>query len=103
MVDELNWLQRWFLNQCDGDWEHENQLKIETTSNPGWAVEISLADTKLTGTEFRMNTADLNEKDWWYVRIEKDTFFAAGDPTKLSLLLSKFKRFAETGDANLML
>ena len=23
------WLQEWYKNQCDGDWEHEYGIKIE--------------------------------------------------------------------------
>ena len=30
-----------FANECDGDWEHENQVKIETVDNPGWHTDRS--------------------------------------------------------------
>ena len=39
-----NWLQDWYLEQCDGNWEHENQIKIYTLDNPGWTIKIDLKD-----------------------------------------------------------
>ncbi|MFE2849501.1 Imm53 family immunity protein, partial [Streptomyces scopuliridis] len=32
----LDWLQNWYTQQCDGDWEHEWGVKIATLDNPGW-------------------------------------------------------------------
>ncbi|WP_239135544.1 Imm53 family immunity protein, partial [Actinoplanes derwentensis] len=28
--DALTWLQGWYATQCDGDWEHEYGVSIET-------------------------------------------------------------------------
>lgn len=38
-------LAAWFAKQCNGDWEHSHGIKISTTDNPGWMVEISLTGT----------------------------------------------------------
>lgn len=38
-------LNRWFATQCNGDWEHMNGVKIETTDNPGWWVRIEIDGT----------------------------------------------------------
>ena len=48
-MNTINWISTWFASQCDGDWEHENQIRIETLDNPGWDIVIDLS-----GTEFRM-------------------------------------------------
>lgn len=45
----LEWLQDWYLQQCDGEWEHFYGVKIETLDNPGWYIEIDLNDTTLAG------------------------------------------------------
>lgn len=40
MIENENifeWLQKWYKSQCDGDWEHEYGIKIETVDNPGWS------------------------------------------------------------------
>lgn len=38
----LSDLQDWFARQCDGDWEHQAGISIETTDNPGWFVQVDL-------------------------------------------------------------
>jgi len=43
----LEWLIEWFSLNCDGDWEHENGIKITTVSNPGWFIAIDLRDTPM--------------------------------------------------------
>ncbi|GHB54781.1 hypothetical protein GCM10010331_48120 [Streptomyces xanthochromogenes] len=32
----LDRLQSWYSAQCNGDWEHEWGIKIDTLDNPGW-------------------------------------------------------------------
>ncbi len=46
--DVLAELQRWYLAQCNDDWEHSYGVTIETLDNPGWSVHIDLADTALS-------------------------------------------------------
>jgi hypothetical protein len=46
-MDALTWLQGWYLSQCDGDWEHGHGVDIGTLDNPGWRVEIRVAETEL--------------------------------------------------------
>ena len=43
----LNAVNEWFQSQCDGDWEHDYGITIETLDNPGWSVEIYLYETEL--------------------------------------------------------
>ena len=52
MKDVFEWLQNWFKSQCDGDWEHEYGVKIETVDNPGWYVVINLTGTECEGCAF---------------------------------------------------
>ena len=47
MNDNLLWLMNWYAQQCDGDWEHENGIKIGTLDNPGWYIKIMLGGTEL--------------------------------------------------------
>jgi len=52
------WLQQWYLQQCDGDWEHGYGLHIGTLDNPGWTVDVNLAGTRyseLQGPEIKEN------------------------------------------------
>ena len=95
MKDILDWLQDWFLAQCDGEWEHEHQIKIYTADNPGWIIEIDLSFTSMEDLVFEMDTIENGETDWYAFRIQNKKFIAAGDPGKLLFLLEKFKSMAE--------
>lgn len=87
----LSWLQNWFASQCDGDWEHENTIQIETVSNPGWYVTIDLNFTELENLEIDPPVIENGESDWYFVSIRDKKFVASGDLNKLRLLLEKFK------------
>jgi hypothetical protein len=43
----LELVQRWYAAHCDGEWEHQYGIKIETLDNPGWRVTIDLTNTEL--------------------------------------------------------
>jgi Immunity protein 53 len=38
----LEIIDTWFKTLVNGDWEHHNGIKIETTDNPGWMITINL-------------------------------------------------------------
>src|SRR5262245_45197449 len=40
----LERLQRWYDSRCDGRWEHDYGIEIETCDNPGWLVRIDLPE-----------------------------------------------------------
>lgn len=46
----LSKVVQWFRLQCDGDWEHQNGLSIESF-NGGWRVVIDVAETELEEAE----------------------------------------------------
>ena len=83
-------LQTWYKNQCDGDWEHDYGIKIETLDNPGWYITIDLEGTDLEElTPFNMSD-EKNDKDWYSITVKERKFLASGDPTKLEMLISSF-------------
>ncbi|MBJ7330653.1 MAG: hypothetical protein JHC95_12210 [Solirubrobacteraceae bacterium] len=45
--DPLRHLEAWYLAQCDGDWEHEFGVSIETLDNPCWRMRIDLCGADL--------------------------------------------------------
>jgi hypothetical protein len=51
-TSDLMWLCEWFANQCDGDWEHEFGISLETLDNPGWSLRIDLPRTALSERVF---------------------------------------------------
>ncbi len=44
-MDSMQRLVQWWRAQCDGEWEHEFGITIETMDNPGWLVKIDLSYT----------------------------------------------------------
>jgi hypothetical protein len=92
----INWISYWFASQCDGDWEHENMLKIETVSNPGWYITIDLNYTGLEGLDLDVGTIEISEDDWYFYRIKNAKYQASGDLTKLEFLLNKFRELVES-------
>ncbi len=89
-TDHWTWLSNWYQSQCDGDWEHQHGIKIETIDNPGWWVEIDLARTALEGCEVAKVSKELSHGDWLYYEVADSKFVGAGDPSKLNVLVAAF-------------
>ena len=90
------WVERWFASQCDGDWEHNCGIRIESTDNPGWAVEIDVAGTYLEGRNFLSLDIGRGEHDWVKCRIEDNIFKVTCGPSNVSEALMAFRHWAET-------
>lgn len=92
----LLWLQNWFLYNCDGDWEHENTINIESLANPGWQVKIYLNYTSVASIEIDAIKINNGDDDWFFYEIKNKVYRAGGDPKKLEFLILKFKEIVET-------
>jgi hypothetical protein len=94
----LQWLQNWYAAQCDGDWEHDFGVKIETLDNPGWIVRVDLTGTPLEGEtmpSFEKGDVEEGRGDWITCRVNGNRYEGAGDAGKLEEILSRFKRFCD--------
>jgi hypothetical protein len=87
----INWLQDWYINQCDGEWEHDEGIRIFSSDNPGWIVKINVKGTEADNFEVPWKLIETSEQDWYGYKIEDGLYYASGDATKLSLLLLIFK------------
>ena len=96
--DILEWLQNWYREKCNDDWEHSFGIKIDTIDNPGWFVVIDLNDTRLKDIIINYQLIEQNKNDWYGYKVENSKYEASGDPTKLKLLLIKFKEIVENHD-----
>ncbi len=83
-------LQQWYEAQCNGDWEHQYGVSIETLDNPGWRVEIDLKDTRFAGGSFTRVEEKRQNGEWLLCWTENDKFVGAGDPSKLIVILQHF-------------
>ncbi|MCL6737435.1 immunity 53 family protein [Streptomyces neyagawaensis] len=89
----LEWLQSWYASQCDGDWEHEWGVRIETLDNPGWLVKINLEETELADREYPRKRVTRDEPDWVVAWTSERTFHIACGPGNLTEALSLFRRW----------
>lgn len=83
MTDEsLSFLVDWFDRNCDGDWEHDTGVRINTLDNPGWTVKVRLIGTELEGAVVELVKHDEGES-WLHWRSTGAQFEAACGPRDL--------------------
>ncbi len=95
-MDILQWIEKWYLSNCNGAWEHEFGIKIDTVDNPGWYITIDLHYTSLEDYEFDMDTVEESDDNWYFFVVKEGQFKASGDPSKLGFLLEKFRKLVES-------
>ena len=87
MIKEI---ENWYLSNCNGDWEHQYGVTIESLDNPGWRVFIDLKGTKLEQINFKEINNTESETEWIVCKVEKNKFIGAGGPNKLNEILNAF-------------
>lgn len=92
MSDTLQRLQDWYKRHCDGDWEHQYGVRIDTLDNPGWSVEIDLHGTRPRG--FEPLKVERSEEDWIQCRREGSKWLGFGGARNLDELLRTFLGWA---------
>ena len=92
--DELFFLQDWFRSQCDGDWEHETGIRIETLDNPGWRMRVNLVGTPLEGETQDWVRHDESDDVWLFWRSDGLEFDAACGPRDLHRSIAAFRSFS---------
>jgi hypothetical protein len=88
----LEWLQEWYLSQCNGRWEHSYGIRIDTLDNPGWSVFINLKETTASNVTMPPYEHDLGDDDWMFCKVVDETFVGYGDPKKLILIMELFRK-----------
>lgn len=92
-MNELAWLQQWYRDHCNGQWEHHNGIEINTLDNPGWAVKIDgLAPT--LGPHLPMRVDDeISETSWTKCTLEDGVFQGYSDPDGLERIIQVFQNW----------
>jgi len=96
-VDNIEWLQMWYQENCDGSWEHQYGVEIGTLDNPGWYVKIDLSDTKygcIESCELKMESSN---EDWINCSISNAIFKGFGDSSKLNEIMAQSLFLWEAG------
>jgi len=83
-------LENWYLSNCNGGWEHQYGITIESLDNPGWRVLIDLTGTKLEQIDFEKINNTESESKWIVCKVENNKFIGAGGPQQLNEVLNIF-------------
>lgn len=92
-MDTIKWLQEWYNYNCDGDWEHSNEIKIVNLDNPGWLVEVDI-DENLERS-FKEIKKDISDDNWLHCKVVQNKFIGAGGPKNLLEILELFKEWQQ--------
>lgn len=95
MTDGLEFLQRWFNDQTDGDWEHGDGITIESLDNPGWYLTVGLTGTALEGRTVSRQERRDGEDSWLHFWSDGSRFEAACGPVGLVQAIEAFQQFVE--------
>jgi hypothetical protein len=106
VMDLLIWLERWYQEQCDGEWEQEQGVTIQTLDNPGWLVEANLRGLRpeamaaarilaVVGEPPREDNGNIGGSIWMTCEIRSGKFVGSGDPTQLRMTLAQFRSLVE--------
>lgn len=100
-MNEIEEIQEWFRQHCNGEWEHSQGIRIESCDNPGWWVHIELKGSPLAGKPFTRISRGISddkmetEEEWLYCEVKDQVFDAAGDPAKLKVIFRTFLNWAK--------
>lgn len=86
----FEWLENWYLCNCDGDWEHSYGIKINTLDNPGWLIDIDLINTPYESKSFETVQIHRNDYDWVHCSINNCVFQGNGGPNNLEEIIKIF-------------
>jgi len=95
-MDSISLLQEWYSARCNGDWEHQWGVKIDTLDNPGWLLEIDLIETKAEQHALKRNRIERSDVDWIEYWAEDKKFKAAMGPRNLAEAIQIFHDWFES-------
>jgi Immunity protein 53 len=88
--DVLAQLQRWYSEQCDGEWEHSFGVVIDTLDNPGWRVRVDVDGTPIKDRRHERIEAHRTDEDWLVLWRDEKQWHAACGPLNLTEVLNAF-------------
>jgi hypothetical protein len=91
---EILWLESWYADRCDGDWEHAHGISIGTLDNPGWRVRIDLIDTPIMNRPFARVVVERSKEDWYNCWVKESVFHGAGGSHNLGEMINVFRSWA---------
>ena len=96
----LEKIQSWYKDNCNGDWEHQYGVIIETIDNPGWQLMVDLENTNLKEAEFKSLTIERSASNWITCRVIDSKFEGFCGSQNLTEMLEVFVNWSETFEHN---
>lgn len=97
-MDNLAWLSWWFSERCDGEWESDFGVTIESVNNPGWMVRIDLDGTGLDPDSFKPLADQRTDTDWVECKVEDGVWLGGGGIENLDEVLGIFRGWVDGGE-----
>lgn len=94
-MDDLIWLSKWLASQCDGEWESDYGITLESVNNPGWMLKIDLDGTGLDPSAFKPVAVQRSDTDWIEAKVEEGVFLGGCALASLPELLGLFRAYVE--------
>jgi hypothetical protein len=91
--DILSWIEDWYCSQCDGRWEHDYGLKIDTIDNPGWSLTVDLTRTPKESAAASETKIERSDTDWVHYFVREARFEALGGARNLREMLCLFRNW----------
>jgi hypothetical protein len=95
MSDNLEWLEDWYQRQCDGAWEHNQGIRLESLRMRGWRLIISLEGTSAENAAPNQLHFGTSGEEWIDCTISPERFEGAGDPRRLEQIIGVFRKWVE--------
>lgn len=97
--DLLSRLNDWYVSQCDGDWEHQCGITIESLDNPGWRMRIDLTGTPEQHRRDFVDQRDIDDnRKWMVLKKDGNVFEGAGAPARLDAIVTGFLKWKDGSD-----
>ncbi len=94
--DNFTWLEAWYQKQCNGEWEHQSGITIETVDNPGWHVAIDLNGTRYAALpNYEILNESNGDSNWIRCNCVEGVFQGYGDPWKLGQIVQTFRSWID--------
>jgi len=91
----ITWLEDWYTSNCDGDWEHQYGISIETLDNPGWHLKLNLTYTLYDDVAFEEIKIERTEHDWVWCRKFDGNIDCMGGPKNFGEMLGIVKKWMD--------
>ena len=98
MSSDFDYLAHWYAAHCDGDWEHDFGIRIQTLDSPGWSISIDLSGTAAAREGFEEAQPRNAGRPGLFVESTGGSFVASCEPLSLRDVMEEFRRFAERDD-----